>query len=269
MRRNPSDPPRGLARVPHPPPGSCTTHANGGGPSATLTIAKTRQSCSARARPTIDRLGCTPKSQNGRETTDAPPCGVPSSHSHQLRSTPARGGFRPEIGASPPRSPAESPDVRHLALGSPAATPCAHLRGERRDPRGMSRAGRCRRGALRAWRCAPGDVRGLPGNPPRGSQIRKRVAPRATRRAPPTRRRCPTRSCRSSAIERPRVPPRRSPAERGRTTGQTSERPRSRGRAGTLARAHLALLTPTPSRSARRPRRRAHTCEARGGTRAE
>ena len=34
-------------------------------------------------------------------------------------------------------------------------------------------------------------------------------------------------------------------------------------------RAHLALLTPTPSRSARRPRRRAHTCEARGGTRAE
>ena len=67
----------------------------------------------------------------------------------------------------------------------------------------MSRAGRHRGGALRAWRCAPGDVRGLPGNPPQGSQIRKRVAPRATRRAPPTRPKVPNSVM---SIERDRTP---------------------------------------------------------------
>ena len=67
----------------------------------------------------------------------------------------------------------------------------------------MSRAGRHRGGALRAWRCAPGDVRGLPGNPPRGSQIRKPVAPRATRRAPPTRPKVPNSVM---SIERDRAP---------------------------------------------------------------
>eukprot|EP00966_Prymnesium_polylepis_P036487 846441-Prymnesium_polylepis.1 len=36
----------------------------------------------------------------------------------------------------------------------------------------MSRTGRHRGGALRAWRDVREDVRGLPANPPRGSQIR-------------------------------------------------------------------------------------------------
>eukprot|EP00966_Prymnesium_polylepis_P277567 6413222-Prymnesium_polylepis.1 len=40
----------------------------------------------------------------------------------------------------------------------------------------MSRTGRHRGVALRAWRAVLGDVRGLPANPPRCSQIRKRVA---------------------------------------------------------------------------------------------
>ena len=114
-----------------------------------------------------------------------PPRGVPSTHSQQHWSSSARGGFGPQIAASPPRSPAETSRCAPLAVGSPVGTPCAHLRGDRWDPRGMSRTGRYRGGALRARRGAPGDVRSLPGNPPRGSQIRKWVAcspPRDLRR---------------------------------------------------------------------------------------
>eukprot|EP00966_Prymnesium_polylepis_P293415 6777042-Prymnesium_polylepis.1 len=43
-----------------------------------------------------------------------------------------------------------------------------HLRGERRDPRGMSRTGQHRGGVLRAWRDVRACVRCLPANPPRG-----------------------------------------------------------------------------------------------------
>ena len=128
----------------------------------------------------------TPKLANGTETTDAPPRGVPSTHSHQPKSTPARSGSKPEIAASPPRSPAETSRCAPLAVGSPAGTPCAHLRGKRWYTRGKSRTGRRRGGALRAWRGAPGDVRSLPENPPRGSEIRKWVAcspPRHLRRS--------------------------------------------------------------------------------------
>eukprot|EP00966_Prymnesium_polylepis_P105157 2435474-Prymnesium_polylepis.1 len=55
----------------------------------------------------------------------------------------------------------------------------------------MSRTGQHRGGALWAWRDVRRDVRGFPANPPRGSQIRKPVAPRATRHAPPTRPKLP------------------------------------------------------------------------------
>ena len=169
-----------------PPLGSCTTHAKGGDPSATPKSTCDETSWAACALKPSAIPPTTPKLANGTETTDAPPRGVPSTHSHQPKSTPARSGSKPEIAASPPRSPAETSRCAPLAVGSPVGTPCAHLRGDRWDPRGMSRTGRYRGGALRARRGAPGDVRSLPGNPPRGSQIRKWVAcspPRDLRRS--------------------------------------------------------------------------------------
>ena len=168
------------------PPGVMHHACKRGGSERNPKITRDETSWVARALKPSAIPPTTPKLANGTETTYAPPRGVPSTQSHQPKSTPARSGSKPEIAASPPRSPAETSRCAPLAVGSPVGTPCAHLRGDRWDPRGMSRTGRYRGGALRARRGAPGDVRSLPGNPPRGSQIRKWVAcspPRDLRRS--------------------------------------------------------------------------------------